>query len=211
MSRLFALSIRIWLPTCMKLNDEKRIMRKSFDAWHSNSILWNDQSKNTSKYIQLSNSIVVRLLYCIYASVLLLSYDCSHVFWIGDLNYRLVNSIPRSKFDTDDFSAILKSDQLHQEMQRQRVFRGYTEGPITFRPTYRYDPGTDDWDSSEKQRAPAWCDRILWKGERIQQLQYKNVMSLRLSDHKPVYAEFLAGVIFLFCRKISEYTIFAND
>lgn len=50
-------------------------------------------------------------------------------------------------FDTTDFSNILKSDQLYQEMQKRRVFKGYTEGPITFRPSYRYDPGTDDWDS----------------------------------------------------------------
>lgn len=71
----------------------------------------------------------------------------SHIFWIGDLNYRLVNSVPRQAFDTNDYTSILKLDQLHQEMQKARVFRGYTEGPITFRPTYRYDPGTDDWDS----------------------------------------------------------------
>jgi phosphatidylinositol-bisphosphatase len=71
----------------------------------------------------------------------------SHIFWIGDLNYRLVDNIPRPTFDTTDFSNIFKSDQLYQEMQKRRVFKGYTEGPIAFRPTYRYDPGTDDWDS----------------------------------------------------------------
>lgn len=47
---------------------------------------------------------------------------------------------------------------------------------------------------SEKNRAPAWCDRVLWKGERIIQLEYNSVMSLRLSDHKPVYAIFSTGV-----------------
>lgn len=47
----------------------------------------------------------------------------------------------------EDFSGIIKNDQLYQEMQRRRVFLNYNEGPIQFRPTYKYDPGTDDWDS----------------------------------------------------------------
>lgn len=47
---------------------------------------------------------------------------------------------------------------------------------------------------SEKNRAPAWCDRVLWKGERILQLEYNSVMALQLSDHKPVYAVFSTGV-----------------
>ncbi|XP_031641168.1 type II inositol 1,4,5-trisphosphate 5-phosphatase [Contarinia nasturtii] len=117
----------------------------------------------------------------------------NHIFWIGDLNYRLVDNPPRSVFDVN-FSEIIKHDQLYQEMQRRRVFLNYTEGAINFRPTYKYDPGTDEWDSSEKNRPPAWCDRVLWKGERISQLEYNSVMSLRLSDHKPVYAIFSTGI-----------------
>lgn len=85
-------------------------------------------------------------------------------------------------------------DQLYHEMHYKRVFNHYNEGIIRFRPTYKYDPGTDNWDSSEKNRAPAWCDRVLWKGERIDQLTYESVMRLQLSDHKPVYAIFLCGV-----------------
>lgn len=71
----------------------------------------------------------------------------SHIFWIGDLNYRLVDNPPRQVFDVEDFSGIIKNDQLLQEMKRRRVFLNYNEGPIQFRPTYKYDPGTDDWDS----------------------------------------------------------------
>jgi len=59
-----------------------------------------------------------------------------------------------------------------------------------FEPTYKYDVGTDIYDSSEKQRAPAYCDRVLWKGELIKQMTYNSVMEIRQSDHKPVYAIF---------------------
>lgn len=79
-------------------------------------------------------------------------------------------------------------------MRKGNCFEGYTEGPINFRPTYKYDPGTDNYDSSEKQRAPAYCDRILWKGSRITQLAYNSVMDIRQSDHKPVYAVFRVSI-----------------
>lgn len=71
----------------------------------------------------------------------------SHIFWIGDLNYRLVDNPPRQVFDMTNFADIMKYDQLYQEMQRGRVFVNYTEGTINYRPTYKYDPGTDEWDS----------------------------------------------------------------
>lgn len=42
---------------------------------------------------------------------------------------------------------------------------------------------------SEKRRIPAWCDRILWKGETLRQLEYYTA-PLKFSDHRPVYAIF---------------------
>lgn len=90
----------------------------------------------------------------------------------------------------ETYEMLLKFDQLKQEMMKGNCFHGYTEGNIRFRPTYKYDPGTDDYDSSEKQRTPAYCDRILWKGTNIKQIAYNSVMEIRQSDHKPVYGVF---------------------
>lgn len=41
-------------------------------------------------------------------------------------------------------------------MDERAVFEGYQEGPLLFRPTYKYDLGTDNYDTSEKMRVPAW-------------------------------------------------------
>lgn len=118
------------------------------------------------------------------------------VFWIGDLNYRLTKTDDEGIRTFCDYEKIFYLDQLYvQHVQDKRVFRDFQEGKIRFRPTYKYDPGTDEWDSSEKNRAPAWCDRIFWKGARIEQIAYKSVMELRMSDHKPVYGVFIAYIL----------------
>lgn len=52
-------------------------------------------------------------------------------------------------------------------MAARAVFIGYEEGPILFNPTYRYNVGTDTYDSSEKMRIPAWTGELLedhWAG-----------------------------------------------
>ena len=42
---------------------------------------------------------------------------------------------------------------------------------------------------SEKARIPAWCDRVLKKGDNLKQINYTTA-PLRFSDHRPVYATF---------------------
>ncbi|CEG77460.1 Putative Phosphatidylinositol phosphate phosphatase [Rhizopus microsporus] len=81
-------------------------------------------------------------------------------------------------------------------MSQGNVFPGYKEGLITFLPTYKYDVGTDIYDTSEKQRIPGWTDRILYKGGQLRQLQYSRA-ELYTSDHRPVFALFEADVITL--------------
>ncbi|KAI1299502.1 type II inositol-1,4,5-trisphosphate 5-phosphatase [Xylaria venustula] len=61
--------------------------------------------------------------------------------------------------------SLLPHDQLRQVIKSKKAFhQGWREGPITFLPTYKYDVGTVGlFDSSEKKRAPSWCDRILYR------------------------------------------------
>jgi phosphatidylinositol-bisphosphatase len=92
------------------------------------------------------------------------------------------------------------------------AFKGFKEAKIHFPPTYKYDVGTQKFDTSSKQRAPAYTDRILYKyklplmGLRRQSaltsgrpsspqspikcIAYDSVQSITSSDHKPVWALF---------------------
>lgn len=120
-------------------------------------------------------------------------YEHDHVFWLGDLNYRVDGEHTRTS--TFNYKDLKYNDQLYKAKLENRVFDGFEEAPIDFKPTYKYDSGTDNFDSSEKQRAPAWCDRILWRGKDIVQNAYSSVMEIRFSDHKPVYATFDVPVL----------------
>ncbi|XP_046544350.1 inositol polyphosphate 5-phosphatase OCRL-like [Haliotis rubra] len=118
-------------------------------------------------------------------------------FFIGDLNYRIYGMpIDEVKYNISNGlnGKLLPYDQLYMQLGKSDVFSGYSEGPIHFQPTYKYDVGSDNFDTSEKCRVPAWCDRILWKGAGVRQIRYDSHPQLRVSDHKPVSALFDAGI-----------------
>ena len=142
--------------------------------------------------------------------------DAFAAIWIGDLNYRLnlPDDVVRSAVAAGAHASLLGSDQLVLEQAAGRAFRGWTEAPVTFPPTYKYRPGTNTYSGSgdvggedgdaggeeggvkvsakeeKKKRTPAWCDRILWRGKDVAQESYDAVSALTASDHKPVRATF---------------------
>ncbi|CAD6249470.1 unnamed protein product [Miscanthus lutarioriparius] len=123
--------------------------------------------------------------------------DHDRIIWLGDLNYRVSLSYEETKtlLEENEWDILLEKDQLAMERQAGRVFKGWKEGKIYFAPTYKYKRNSDSyvWDtakSKKKRRTPAWCDRILWHGQGIEQLQYIRG-EFRLSDHRPVCSVFV--------------------
>ncbi|CAI2314450.1 unnamed protein product [Caenorhabditis sp. 36 PRJEB53466] len=140
--------------------------------------------------------------------------DHDVVFWFGDLNYRLntenvgiSNEEVRRIASSNRFGELLQYCQLREQMTlgHAGVFKDFEE-PTTFgfRPTYKYDCGTNTWDTSEKGRVPAWTDRIL-TFKKYPQVgldvirPMESVETITVSDHKPVRAIFSLKV-----KKIDE-------
>ncbi|KAH8885245.1 hypothetical protein GQ53DRAFT_372822 [Thozetella sp. PMI_491] len=117
--------------------------------------------------------------------------DHDSVFWFGDFNYRIGLGLETAKelVRKQDLERLYENDQLNLQMVAGLAFPYYSEARITFMPTYKFDIGTDEYDSSEKARIPAWTDRILRKGNNLRQLSYSSA-PLRFSDHRPVYGTF---------------------
>ncbi|GAX15477.1 inositol polyphosphate 5-phosphatase INPP5B/F [Fistulifera solaris] len=123
------------------------------------------------------------------------------IFFCGDLNYRI--DLPREivehtvrkerengKLDSTALQKLLRHDQLKAVMAEGLAFPGFAEGKISFEPTFKYDKGTQDFDTSPKQRIPAWTDRVLFKPKGTRVTAYDSVPRASHSDHRPVFASF---------------------
>ncbi|VFQ83949.1 unnamed protein product [Cuscuta campestris] len=128
------------------------------------------------------------------------------VTFCGDFNYRLFGisyDEARDFVSQRCFDWLREKDQLRAEMKAGKVFQGMREAIIRFPPTYKFErgkPGLGGYDSGEKKRIPAWCDRVLYRDSRAAPsmkcslespvvasiLQYDALMDVTESDHKPV-------------------------
>uniref|UniRef100_A0A0N5A741 phosphoinositide 5-phosphatase n=1 Tax=Parastrongyloides trichosuri TaxID=131310 RepID=A0A0N5A741_PARTI len=119
------------------------------------------------------------------------------IFWLGDFNYRINLSGDEVKnlIRYGNLSELRANDQLTQQKENDRIFQGFIEKEITFLPTYKYDTFSDDYDTSEKARSPAWTDRILMKNNsgRLSTITFYGRAEIKTSDHRPVMAKFIVN------------------
>ncbi|NXR55033.1 SYNJ2 protein, partial [Hippolais icterina] len=146
----------------------------------------------------------------------LFSHD--YVFWCGDFNYRIDLTYEEVFYflKRQDWKTLLEFDQLQQQKSSGKIFKDFHEGTINFGPTYKYDVGSEAYDTSDKCRTPAWTDRVLWWRKKLPfektageinlldsdlsadtkvrhtwtpgALMYYGRAELQASDHRPVLA-----------------------
>lgn len=151
-----------------------------------------------------------------------ITHRFTHLFWLGDLNYRV--ELPTweaeaiiQKIKQQQYSDLLAHDQLLLERKEQKVFLHFEEEEITFAPTYRFERMTRDKYAYTKQKAtgmkynlPSWCDRVLWKSYPLVHVvcqSYGSTSDIMTSDHSPVFATFEAGVTSQFVSKNGPGTV----
>lgn len=123
----------------------------------------------------------------------LMPFKTSHVFFFGDLNFR-VNGLQNTDIDYSNPDTLQKLLKTHEELNKLResnlVFDGFDEGQIDFPPTYKYL--VSQAAVFDPKRSPSWCDRILFKHyeeSNVKILSYGSVSrtpSLRFTDHQAV-------------------------
>nr|VDD41630.1 unnamed protein product [Brassica oleracea] len=136
------------------------------------------------------------------------------IAFFGDFNYRLFGITydeARDFISQRSFDWLRERDQLRQEMKAGKVFQGMREALITFPPTYKFErnrPGLGGYDSGEKKRIPAWCDRVIYRDTQSSPfsqsnlqcpvvssvIMYEACMDVTESDHKPVRCKFHATI-----------------
>ncbi|XP_071994241.1 inositol polyphosphate 5-phosphatase K isoform X1 [Engystomops pustulosus] len=147
--------------------------------------------------------------------------DHDVVFWFGDLNFRIADfgiHFIREVVNSNRYNLLWEKDQLNIAKKKERFLQGFLEGPLKFKPTYKFDLNSDVYDTrwkksllgfNGKKRKPAWTDRILWRLKedseneldeaaasdfeqilKINLEKYTSHMSFGISDHKPVTGTF---------------------
>lgn len=125
-----------------------------------------------------------------------LQHDLTVVF--GDLNSRLDLPEGEGARPKGPPEAWLLCDELVCGRLKARQM-GFREAEVTFPPTYKYIPGSDDL---SPQRTPAWCDRVIFRhelhatqvaqrvldseAEAVRVVDYDAYPLRRSSDHRPV-------------------------
>ncbi|XP_047976350.1 type IV inositol polyphosphate 5-phosphatase 3-like isoform X2 [Salvia hispanica] len=141
-------------------------------------------------------------------------YDHERIIWLGDLNYRINLPYERTRelISKKDWSKLLEQDQLARELKKGRAFDGWSEGSLSFAPTYKYELNSDTYigeDPKAARRTPAWCDRVLSFGKGMRLVNYRR-SEIKLSDHRPVTASYMVEVEVFSQKKLQRALTFTN-
>lgn len=117
-----------------------------------------------------------------------------HTWFLGDLNYRVDLSFDdaHSACKELDFAKLSAADQLVAQMAAGKVLSGFSEGPLEFLPTYRWERNSD-FISYKRGQAPSYTDRILHQSlpgvaDKLSLMEYTSAPQYYGSDHRPVRA-----------------------
>jgi hypothetical protein len=130
----------------------------------------------------------------------------SHVFFMGDLNYRIDLAITaagrergkespakwaavQALIKAEDWDALYECDQLQEAREAGLAFTGFEEAPLAFPPTFKVKKR--EVEGHSEQRISSWCDRVMWRSlpglaGSVVPLAYTSHPSIVTSDHKPV-------------------------
>ncbi|KAL0212976.1 hypothetical protein RCL1_006602 [Eukaryota sp. TZLM3-RCL] len=170
-----------------------------------------DVSQLKERCISLIRNINIFAPFCVHCPSTSYAYINRTTFLCGDFNFRVhgvVRSLANVVYNRNDLEVLLNNDQLIKIKRNQSVLidnfvdkfsmscyiiSKFSEHLIEFLPTYKYDINSDTLDSSQKQRSPAFTDRILFRNGQncsIKCLEYSSIHQNTSSDHKPVFGKF---------------------
>uniref|UniRef100_A0A8C4GZQ1 phosphatidylinositol-3,4,5-trisphosphate 5-phosphatase n=1 Tax=Dicentrarchus labrax TaxID=13489 RepID=A0A8C4GZQ1_DICLA len=132
-----------------------------------------------------------------------ISLRFTHLFWCGDLNYRLdldVQDILKH-VSKREFEELMCADQLTRERHKRKPSNAF----FNYKDCYLWQKYKT---SGVRVNVPSWCDRILWKSypeTHIICTAYGCTDDIFTSDHSPVFATFQVGVTSQFSSKTGAW------
>ncbi|CAF2991298.1 unnamed protein product [Rotaria sp. Silwood2] len=128
-----------------------------------------------------------------------------YMFVFGDQNWRTLNTLSVDNIleaiKKEEYKIILDNDELTQMRQNDNTestaqcLSNFFEAPIAYPPTYKYIPNSDEYQTEKDRevRRPSYTDRILIStlSNNLEILQYSTMSDIRLSDHRPVFADII--------------------
>lgn len=125
------------------------------------------------------------------------------VIWLGDFNSRLQKQpeIKNEKVNRaaselliskNQYTELAEHDQFTSDIKKTSEFENFKEGVFqNFAPTFKIYKNQDRY---REKRNPAWTDRIIYRGETLQQLNYESNNLVKISDHRPIFSQFLLSM-----------------